>query len=325
MKEKIINPFEYSDSNKRYYTYDYYLRQKYNSKVCKITLDAGFTCPNIDGSRGVGGCIYCSSRGSGDFAASPTLSVREQYDLVVQAQRKKWPQAKCIAYFQAHTNTYAPLDVLKEKFEAALNLPDVVGLNIATRADCISDECAAYLKSLAKQCDLCVELGLQSSNDKTAELINRCHTYEEFVRGYEKLEGVDTCIHIINGLPGEDSQMMMQTVIDVAKLHPKFLKIHLMHVLKGTKLGDMYEAGDYTPLELDEYVKIVCDQLEILPGDVVIGRITGDGAPDQLLAPMWSKKKFVVMNEIDKELLKRGTFQGALVQNAQKMSSIFYK
>ncbi len=318
MKEKTVNPFKHTDSNKRYYTYDYYLRQKYNSKVCKVTLDAGFTCPNIDGTKGVGGCIYCSSRGSGDFAASATLSVREQYDQVVLAQRQKWPDAKCIAYFQAHTNTYAPLEVLKEKFEAALELPDVVGLNIATRADCISDECAKYLHELAKRCELCVELGLQSTNDQTARIINRCHTYEEFLRGYEKLNGIDTCIHIINGLPGEEYEDMMQTVRDVAALHPKFLKIHLMHVLKNTRLGDMYESGNYTPLELEEYVKIVCDQLEILPPDVVIGRITGDGAPDQLLAPFWSRKKFVVMNEIDKELVRRGTCQGAFVQTIQK-------
>lgn len=318
MKEKTVNPFKYTDSNKRYYTYDYYLRQKYNSKVCKVTLDAGFTCPNIDGTKGVGGCIYCSSRGSGDFAASAALSVREQYDQVVLAQRQKWPDAKCIAYFQAHTNTYAPLEVLKEKFEAALELPDVVGLNIATRADCISDECAKYLHELAKRCELCVELGLQSTNDQTAGIINRCHTYEEFLRGYEKLYGIDTCIHIINGLPGEEYEDMMQTVRDVAALHPKFLKIHLMHVLKNTRLGDMYESGNYTPLELEEYVKIVCDQLEILPPDVVIGRITGDGAPDQLLAPFWSRKKFVVMNEIDKELVRRGTCQGAFVQTVQK-------
>jgi len=318
MKEKIINPFKYTDSNKRYYTYDYYLRQKYNSKVCKITLDAGFTCPNIDGTKGVGGCIYCSSRGSGDFAASAELSVREQYDLVVEAQRKKWPDAKCIAYFQAHTNTYAPLDILKEKFEAALELSDVVGLNIATRADCISDECAEYLHELAKRCDLCIELGLQSTDDDTARLINRCHTYDEFLRGYAKLDGIDTCIHIINGLPGEDHETMMQTVKDIAALHPKFLKIHLMHVLKNTRLGDMYEGGEYTPMELEDYVGVVCDQLEILPADIVIGRITGDGAPDQLLAPLWSRKKFVVMNEIDKEFVKRGTYQGCFVQTAQK-------
>ena len=318
MKEKIINPFKNTDSNKRYFTYDYYLRQKYNSKVCKVTLDAGFTCPNIDGTKGVGGCIYCSSRGSGDFAASSELSVREQYDLVVETQRKKWPNAKCIAYFQAHTNTYAPLDMLKEKFEAALELPDVVGLNIATRADCISDECAEYLRELANRCDLCVELGLQSTNDETARIINRCHTYGEFLKGYSKLDGIDTCIHIINGLPGEDHETMMQTVRDVAKLHPKFLKIHLMHVLKNTRLGEMYEAGEYVPMDLFDYVGVVCDQLEILPEDIVIGRITGDGAPDQLLAPLWSKKKFVVMNEIDKELVRRGTYQGVFVQNAQK-------
>jgi radical SAM protein (TIGR01212 family) len=318
MKIKTENPFKNSDSNKRYYTYDYYLRQKYGTKVCKIPLDAGFTCPNIDGTKGVGGCIYCSERGSGDFAASAELSVRQQYDTVIVAQHKKWPDAKCIAYFQAHTNTYAPLDVLKEKFEAALALPDVVGLNIATRADCISDACAEYLHDLAQRCDLCVELGLQSTNDKTAEVINRCHTYGEFLEGYAKLEGIDTCIHIINGLPGENRETMIKTVSDVAKLHPKFLKIHLMHVLKNTRLGDMYESGKYVPMELEDYVSVVCDQLELLPQDTVIGRITGDGAPDALLAPTWSRKKFVVMNEIDKELVRRDSYQGKFVQNAQK-------
>ena len=168
------SPFLYSDSNKRYYTYDYFLRKKFGQKVFKVTLDAGFTCPNIDGSKGVGGCTYCSSRGSGDFAASATLGIDEQYNIVRAVMDKKWEGGLCIPYFQAHTNTYAPTHVLKEKFEQALKLPDAVGLDIATRADCLSDETVEYLRELHERTFLTVELGLQTVHDVTAEKINRC-------------------------------------------------------------------------------------------------------------------------------------------------------
>ena len=304
------NPFPYSDSNKRYYSFDYYLRKTFGKKCAKITLDGGFTCPNRDGKKAFGGCTFCSGRGSGDFCADSLLPIAEQFEMQRKIMQKKWENAAFLAYFQAHTNTYAPLSRLKELFEEALSQPDVVGLNIATRADCLAPDVVEYLHELSHRTALTVELGLQSMHDRTALRVNRGHTTEEFLRGYESLAGLDVCVHIINGLPGEDHEMMLETAKFVANLHPKFLKIHLLHVLSDTPLAMEYENGEFEVLTREQYVKIVCDQLEILPSDIVLGRITGDGPADTLIAPEWSKKKLVVMNEIDKELVRRGTYQG---------------
>ena len=304
------NPFPYSDTNRRFYTYDYYLRQIYGGKVAKIPLDAGFTCPNLDGTRGVGGCIYCSSRGSGDFAPEATLSVTEQFQKGVAGLSDKWQPVGYIPYFQAHTNTYGPVDRLRKLWEEAIAQPGVVGLAVATRADCISPAIADLLREFASRTRLTVELGLQTAHDRTAKVINRCHTFEEFLRGYRLLEGLDVCIHLIEGLPGENREDMLETARQVAALRPFAVKLHLLHVLRDTALADLWESGAYTPMELEEYVQIVCDTLEVLPPDTVIERITGDGPPDLLLAPLWSRKKFVVMNEIDKELHRRNSCQG---------------
>ncbi len=306
------NPFEYSDSNKRYYTYDYYLKHKFGRKICKIPLDIGCTCPNIDKSKGVGGCIYCSPRGSGDFAGLPTQSVSEQIASGKKMMRAKWGNdIGCIPYFQAHTNTYGDPERLIACFNEALDDVDTVGISIATRADCLSDRMIDELFRLSEKTFLTVELGLQTVHDKTAEFINRCHTYSDFLSGYRRLDGLNVCIHIIDGLPFEDHGMMMETAAEIANLHPHSVKIHLLHVLDSTRLGEMYKEEKITVLGFEEYVGIVCDQLEILPPDTVIGRVTGDGAPDNLLAPLWSKKKFVVMNGIDKELVRRNSMQGA--------------
>ena len=312
--QRSENPYKNTDTNKRYYTYDYYLRRRFGQKVAKIPLDIGLSCPNIDGRCGVGGCIYCSGRGSGDFAESPMLSVREQYERTRAKLSSKWSTAKCIAYFQAHTNTYAPLEFLKEKFEEALALDGVVGLNIATRADCLESEVCEYLASLAERTALTVELGLQSSSDATAEYINRGHTYADFLAGYERLRAssdkIEVCVHIIFGLPGETREDMMKTVRDVAKLKPEQVKIHLLHVIRGTVMADIYERGEYTPLDKDEYVALVADAIELLPPDTVVARLTGDGMADDLLAPDWSCKKVAVINDIDKLLYERQTYQG---------------
>lgn len=304
------NPFPYSDTNRRFYTFDYFLRQKFGGKVAKIPLDAGFTCPNLDGTRGVGGCIYCSSRGSGDFAPEAALSVTEQFRKGVASLSDKWHPVGYIPYFQAHTNTYGTVEHLRALFEEALRQPDVVGLSIATRADCISPAIADLLRELSASTFLTVELGLQTAHDRTARRINRCHTYEEFLRGYRLLEGIDVCIHLIEGLPDESHADMLATAREVAKLHPFAVKLHLLHVLRDTALAEMWKDSSYTPMELADYVQIVCDTLEVLPPDTVIERVTGDGPPDLLLAPMWSRKKFVVMNEIDKELHRRDSMQG---------------
>ena len=312
--QKDQNPFEYSDSNKRYFTYDYYLKKTFGGKCAKIPIDAGFTCPNIDGKCGVGGCIYCSPRGSGDFALASDFSIKEQYEQTRCKMAQKWSVEKCIPYFQAHTNTYAPTDVLREKFEEALALEGVVGLNIATRADCLEDSAVELIAELAEKTVLTVELGLQSANDKTADVINRGHSFEDFVRGYNKLrtasDKIQICIHIILGLPGEDETDMMDTVKKVAELHPNQVKIHLLHVIKNTKLAHMYENGEYSPLTKEEYVSLVVSALELLPPDTVIARLTGDGMADDLLAPEWSRKKVSVINDIDKLLYENQSYQG---------------
>lgn len=312
--QRNSNTFVFSDSNKRYYTYDYYLRRMFGDKVAKLPVDAGFTCPNIDGRCGRGGCIYCSSRGSGDFAGPPRLSVTEQLTMGATRMASKWDTGKYIAYFQAHTNTYAPLPVLREKFEEALRFPGVVGLNISTRADCIESDVVDYLAELSCRTVLTVELGLQSAHDETAARINRGHTWVQFVAGYERLrragDRINICVHTILGLPGEDDDMMLETARRVAALHPEQVKLHLLYVLHGTQLGEMYAAGDYVPLERERYVRLVADTLELLPPDVVIARLTGDGAPGDLLAPLWSRRKVTVINDVDKLLFSRGSMQG---------------
>ena len=315
MTQASRNPFPHSDSNKRYYTYDYYLRHTLGAKCAKLPLDIGLTCPNIDGKCATGGCIYCSGRGSGDFAPEATLSVTEQIQKQKENYAHKWDTAKCIAYFQAHTNTYAPLSFLKEKFEEALAQDGIVGINIATRADCLEDDVVEYLASLAERITLTVELGLQTSNDESAARINRGHDFQTFCQGFAKLRAaspkIGICVHIILGLPEEDDSVMMQTVRDVAALKPDQVKLHLLHVLKGTALAKQYEAGNYQPLEREHYIGLVADALELLPPDTVIGRLTGDGAAEDLLAPLWSRKKTTVINDIDKLLYARNSYQGA--------------
>ncbi len=311
----MINNFKYSLDNKRYHTWNYHLRRKFGEKVFKVSLNAGFTCPNIDGSKGTGGCIYCSDSGSGDFAGNPAEDITRQFEEVKAVISGKWKAAKYIGYFQAHTNTYAPLSVLKSKFEPILSMENVVGLSIATRADCIADDVLDYLEEINKRTYLIVELGLQTVFDKTGKIINRCHTYEDFLKGYKRLaeRNIPVCVHIIDGLPGEDAGMMCETARQVGLLRPHCVKIHLLHVLRNTPIEKMLADGRLRLLERDEYVDIVIRQLELLPEETVIQRVTGDGGRDSLVGPLWSLKKFVVMNEIDKEMVRRDTYQGAKI------------
>ena len=316
MTQASRNPYPNSDSNKRYQTYEYYLRKKFGRKVAKLPLDGGFSCPNLDGTCGRGGCIYCSGRGSGDFAPQAILPIAEQIRLQKQMFSKKWDVSACIAYFQARTNTYAPLPVLREKFEEALAQEGIVGLNIATRADCLPDDVVEYLSELAERTVLTVELGLQSAHDQTAEYINRGHTYAQFCAGMEKLRRanpkIQICVHLIFGLPHEDREMMLETVRQVASLRPHQVKLHLLHVLKNTPLAELLERGDYKPMEREEYIQTVADALELLPPETVICRLTGDGKADDLLAPLWSMKKTTVINDLDKLLYAKNTWQGRL-------------
>ncbi|MBQ6531301.1 MAG: TIGR01212 family radical SAM protein [Clostridia bacterium] len=305
------NKFKYSLDNKRYHTWNYHLQQKFGCKVFKVALNGGFTCPNLDGSKGRGGCIYCLS-GSGDFAGDPTHEILTQFEEIKAKMHQKWPEAKYIPYFQANTNTYAPTEILRERFEPVLGQPNVVGLSIATRADCLADDVLEYLSELNERTYLIVELGLQTIHDKTGELINRCHTYADFLEGYNKLKerNINVCVHLIDGLPLETRDMMIESAKAVAALQPHCVKLHLLHVLKGTRLAEMYERGEFRTLTMEEYVETVVDQLELFSEETVIQRITGDGGWNTLLAPRWSLKKFVVMNEIDKLMVRRDTYQG---------------
>jgi radical SAM protein (TIGR01212 family) len=316
--QRTENPYEYTDSNKRYYTYDYYLRRTFGSKVAKIPLDAGFSCPNIDGKCSVGGCIYCSGRGSGDFAESPFLSIEEQYFITREKLSSKWNTGKCIPYFQAHTNTYAPIERLRDLFERALDLEGAVGLNIATRADCLPNEVCEYLADIAERTVLTVELGLQTVHDSVAEKINRGHSFSDFLDGYNRLrrasDKINICVHIIFGLPDETKEMMLDTVRRVAELRPEQVKIHLLHVLRGTKMAELYERGEYIPLEKEEYVSLVAEAIALLPPETVVARVTGDGMAEDLLAPEWSRKKVSVINDIDKILYQKNSWQGKFYQ-----------
>ena len=311
------NKFKYSNSNKRYHTLDYFYKNKFNCKVFKVSLNAGFSCPNIDGTVGYGGCIYCSSSGSGDYAGNPNDNLVKQFNTVKEIIHKKWPEAQYIGYFQAHTNTYAPVNVLKEKYETIVKLPNVVGLNIATRADAISDECLDYLTELNKKTYLTIELGLQTIHESTTKLINRCHTLECFEKMVKKLRdrNINVVVHIINGLPYETKEMMIETAKYLNKLDIQGIKIHMLHILKGTKLAKIYNEKPFHVLTKEEYIDIVCDQLEYINENIVINRITGDPSIDDLIEPNWLVKKFCVLNDIDKEMVKRDTYQGIKTSN----------
>lgn len=309
---KIENEFKYKIENKRYHTWNYHLRERFDSKVFKVSINAGFTCPNIDGKISTGGCTYCSKEGSGDFAGNPRENIVSQFDSIKEMMEKKWSNAKYIGYFQAFTNTYAPVEVLREKYETILSLDDVVGLSISTRPDCIEDDVLEYLSELNTRTNLWVELGLQTIHDNTSRLINRGHDYKAFEDCVMRLRenGIDVVVHIINGLPGETKEMMMDTVKRVCKLDIQGIKIHLLHIIRDTAMEKMYNKNMVRLMEFDEYIDLVCDQLEIIPQDIVIHRLTGDGKKEELVGPLWSLKKWEVLNAIDDELKRRDSWQG---------------
>ena len=308
----MINRFKYSDNNKRYHTLDYFYKNKFGQKVSKISLNAGFTCPNKDGTKGTGGCIYCSKLGSGDFAGKKEKDLITQFNDVKTIIEKKWPNILYIGYFQANTNTYADVEILKEKYEQILKLDKVIGLNIATRPDAITDECLEYLEELSKKTYLTVELGLQTIHEKTTKLINRGHDLKCFDDMVKKLrqKNINVVVHIINGLPYETKEMMIETVKHINNLDIQGIKIHMLHIIKDTALENLYKKEKFHILSKEEYVDIVVEQLEHLREEIVINRITGDPVKDDLIEPAWLLKKFCVLNDIDKEMVKRNTYQG---------------
>ncbi len=301
--------FKYSLDNKRYHTLNYYYKNKYKSKVFKVSLNAGFTCPNIDGTKGYGGCTYCLN-GSGEKVKDNDLV--KQFNDVKEIMLKKWPNSKYIGYFQANTNTYAPVEELKEKYELILKQEGVIGLNIATRPDSISKEVYDYLEDLNKRTDLVVELGLQTINEKTAKMINRGSTLKEFEEALDELNkrNINVVVHIINGLPYETKEDMINTAKYLSSKKILGIKIHMLHILKNTEIFKQYLKENFHILTKEEYVEIVCDQLEYLREDIVINRITGDPIKEELIEPDWLVKKFGVLNEIDKEMERRNSYQG---------------
>lgn len=308
--------FPFPSDEKRYYTWNRYLRNEFGQKVYKVALDAGFDCPNRDGTVAFGGCTFCSAAGSGDFAGNKVDPIPVQFEKIKAKMQHKWKDGLTMAYFQAYTNTHAPLAVLKEKFEAALACEGVMGISIATRPDCLPDDVVEYLAELNERTYLWVELGLQTVHEKTANLINRAHDYATYVEGVEKLRrhNIRIVTHIINGLPLETYDMMLETAREVAKLDVQGIKIHLLHLLKGTPLVKQYEKGLLQFMTQEDYIRLVVDQLEVLPPHMVVQRITGDGPIDLMIGPMWSVNKWSVLNGIDAELERRNTWQSRLYE-----------
>lgn len=314
--------FKYSLDNKRYHTLNYDLTKRFGTRVFKVSLNGGFSCPNFKNGSG---CIFCSAKGSGDFAGNKEDDLLTQFNNIKSKLNNKWPDTKYIAYFQANTNTYAPVSVLKKKFEQVLTFPNVVGINIGTRPDSITNGCLEYLKDLNKRTFLTVELGLQSMHDDTLNLINRGHNLKCFDECVSRLRNnnINVVVHIINGLPCETKEMMIDTVRHLNKLDIQGIKIHMLHVLKKTKLEHYYNETNFRLLTKEEYVNIVCDQIEELRETIVIHRLTGDGAKDDLIAPLWTLKKVSVLNDIDKELKRRGTYQGFNKSILNKVNLIY--
>jgi len=307
-----MSRFAYSDNEKRYHQFSYFLRRRFGGRVAKISLNAGLSCPNIDGTRGVGGCSYCSALGSGDFGGDPGQSLLAQFEEGRRRGDTKWKNIGYLAYFQANTNTHAPVARLRECFEPVLAQEKVLGLAVATRADCLPPEVLDYLEELSRRTFLLVELGLQTIHDETARRINRCHSYQEFLTGYHSLveRGIPVCIHIINGLPGESREMMVETASELARLGPHSVKIHMLHLLEGTRMAREYQETPFPLLSQEQYVDLVCDQLELLPPETVIQRLTGDGDGQKLIAPQWTRNKKAVLAAIDRELTARNSTQG---------------
>ncbi|ADK17198.1 MULTISPECIES: TIGR01212 family radical SAM protein [Clostridium] len=306
--------------DKTYYSLNYYLRRKFGCKVFKISLDGGFSCPNRDGTISTGGCIFCSEKGSGDFAGNRNVSISNQFQGIKQMMNKKWKDGKYIAYFQAYTNTYAPVEILKQKYEEAINQEGVVGLAIATRPDCLGDDVLELLEKFNNKIYTWVELGLQSSDDFTAEKINRGYKLETFERSVKNLRkiGIEVVVHLIMGLPYENKDIMMNTVKYVSTQDIQGVKFHLLHLMEHTPLVKLYNEGQLKLMSQEDYVDVICSALSNTRPDIVIHRLTGDAPRNLLIGPKWSLKKWEVLNDIDKTMKDRNIYQGIYCEDNKK-------
>ncbi len=297
---------------RRYHAFSRFLRERFGGKVYRVTVDAGFTCPNVDGTVAVGGCVYCDNRSFSPNRRLPRVGIAEQLRRGTAVLRKLFRVERFIAYFQAATNTYAPVEKLRRLYDEALAYPQVIGLAVGTRPDAVPDEVLDLLTDYARRCYVCLELGLQSRHDRSLDWMNRGHHFDAFVDAVRRSQGrgLDLCTHVILGLPGEDRQDMLATADAVAALPLHGVKIHNLHVVRDTPLEQMYRAGAVRMLERAEYVGLVCDFLERLPPEMVIHRLTGDAPPDYLVAPAWCLDKPGLIRDIEAELERRASWQG---------------
>lgn len=299
-------------NGKRYHSLNYFLRDRFKEKVFKISLDGGFSCPNRDGTISKGGCLFCSESGSGDYAGDRELSITKQFCDIKEMMNKKWKEGKYIAYFQAFTNTYAPVEELKRKYNEALKQEGVVAIAIATRPDCLQDEVLELLEEINKKFYVWVELGLQTVSDETARKINRGYKLEVYEDAIRRLKerNIDFVTHCIFGLPGESKEDMLRSVDYIAHSGSKGIKFHLLHLMKHTPMVKLYERGELEFLSQDDYIDLICKSIAMLPEEMVVHRLTGDAPRDLLIGPMWSLKKWEVLNAIDKALVDNEIYQG---------------
>jgi len=306
----------FNETNKRYNQYSAHLKQKFGVKVYKVTLDAGFSCPNRDNTISTDGCIFCDDGGSFSQAHSNLLSVEEQLEVGIETLSTKFKAKKFMSYFQAYSNTYKPVNELEKIYKSALKHPDIVGISIGTRPDCVDREKLRLISGFKDDYYTWIEYGLQSIHDKTLKAINRGHDFDCFLRAYEmaKEAGINICAHVILGLPGETKEDMLKTAEKLAELKVDGVKIHMLCALQGTKLSEMYEKGKISFMSEDEYLNTVCDFLEILPPETTIHRLAGNGLKKNLIAPLWLGKKWDALNKIDRELERRNSYQGKVLK-----------
>jgi len=305
---------QFNNTEKRYNQYSAHLKNKFGVKVYKITLDAGFSCPNRDGQISSGGCIFCDDGGSFSQAHSNLLSIEDQLEIGVKQLSERFKAKKFMSYFQAYSNTYKPVKELEKIYSSALKHPDIVGLSIGTRPDCIDDEKLELISTYKDDYYTWVEYGLQSIHDKTLRSINRGHDFDCFLRAYEKTKnkGLNVCAHVILGLDGETRDDMLKTAEKLAELDIDGVKLHMICAMEGTRLSELYNQGKISFMSEEDYIQIVCDFLEILPEKTTIHRLAGNGLKKNLIAPLWLGKKMDCLNRIDRELEKRSSFQGHL-------------
>ena len=307
-----------TEPDERYYSFSRYLRERYGGKVWKIAVDAGFSCPNRDGTIDRAGCIYCRLDSFSKMLSWRDIDVEAQIEAGMRRARQRHGMEKFIIYFQSSSNTHAPVDILRSLFEKAVAFPGVVGLDISTRPDCLGEEILALLAEMAARTDLWIELGLQSIHDQTLRTLNRGHDYADFRAAVEELTRLPLriCVHLILGLPGEDEEMMRATADDIAHIPLHEIKLHPLLILEGTPLAEWYRRGELEPLELDDYAALAADFIERMPESLVIQRLTAEAPAEMLIAPRWAQDKHKVRKAISKELIKRDSYQGRLYRPA---------